>query len=366
MCELAAALDDRGRKPLLEDITATEGESQPALPNKHMQIATRPLTNMVLLFSKGSHAVAEELLADVRGRVLGECVTPILDQKIVNNLVHTFNMVQADFCDLIFAGEAPSHRDPNLDVNGFYNRNISILRAVADRLGVPVNKMYRGMHEKLLALPATWCFDMPGHGKGTCDGLGAGIKKMLGNSMCGLEDVHSPSECVQHLCRVTKSKPLCGKYATFCEYRFLEVKGKNPFPPLPPTSTVVDCTKYFAWQSINKKGNVQRRQYPCWCQWSTSPDPIYKRCKNVPFCGNWEDVTIPLQQTLSSTDIDSVVFGVLCWSRNAKNPPPPTPPTSSSRVINGCKQGNTCECLATWNEWMKNFSFVGCQANSFS
>ena len=58
-----------------------------------MQIATRALTNFVLLFSKGSHAVAEELLAVVRGRVLGECVTPKLHEKIVNNLVHTFSMV---------------------------------------------------------------------------------------------------------------------------------------------------------------------------------------------------------------------------------------------------------------------------------
>ena len=145
------------------------------------------------------------------------------------------------------------------------------------------------MHEKLLALPASWCFDMPGHGKVTCDGLGAGMKKMLGNWMSGLEGVPSPSECVQHLCRVTKSKPLRGKYATFCEYRFLEVKGKNPFPPLPPTSTVVDCTKYFASQSINKIGKVQRRRYPCWYQRCALPDPIYKKCKNVPFCGNEAD-----------------------------------------------------------------------------
>ena len=94
MRELAAALHDWGRRSLLEDITATEGESQPALPDKHLHIATRALTNLVLLFSKGSHAVVEELLAAVRGRVLGECVTPKLDQEIVNNLVHTFSMVQ--------------------------------------------------------------------------------------------------------------------------------------------------------------------------------------------------------------------------------------------------------------------------------
>ena len=59
MRELAAAHDDRGRRSLLEDSTATEGKSQPALPDKHMQIATRALTNLVLLFLKGSHAVAE-------------------------------------------------------------------------------------------------------------------------------------------------------------------------------------------------------------------------------------------------------------------------------------------------------------------
>ena len=155
MCDLAASLDDRGRKSLLEDIAATEGESQPALPDKHIQIATRALTNLVLLFSKGSHAVAEELLAAVTGRVLGECVTPKLDQKIVDNLVHTFSTVQTDFgpqtvtlCDVICAAAAPSHRDPKLDVNGFYNKDIDNLRAVADRLGVTVNKMYRGMQRR--------------------------------------------------------------------------------------------------------------------------------------------------------------------------------------------------------------------------
>ena len=39
-------------------------------------------------------------------------------------------------------------------------------------------------------------------------------------------------------------------------------------------------------------------------------------------------------------------------------PPPPHTPTSSSPVINGCKQENTCECLATWNESMKNLTFA--------
>ena len=198
MRDLAASLDDRGRKSLLEDIAATEGESQPALPDRHIQIATRALTNLVLLFSKGSHAVAEELLAAVTGQVLGECVTPKLDQKIVDNLVHTFSMVQTDFgpqavtlCDVICAAAAPSHRDPKLDVNGFYN-----LQYISDRCRAEFSNhnlfYFLSMHEKLLSLPATWCFDMPGHGKGTCDGLGAGIKKMLGNWMCGLEDVPSP------------------------------------------------------------------------------------------------------------------------------------------------------------------------------
>ena len=87
---------------------------------------------------------------------------------------------------------------------------------------------FLSMHEKLLAIPATWCFDMPGHGKGTCDGLGAGIKKMLGNWMCGLEDVPSPSECVQHLCRCDKRQTFAWEVCNFSRIPVFGGQGQKP------------------------------------------------------------------------------------------------------------------------------------------
>ena len=36
-------------------------------------------------------------------------------------------------------------------MNGFYNRDIDNLRAVADRMGVPVNRMYRGMQRRYIS-----------------------------------------------------------------------------------------------------------------------------------------------------------------------------------------------------------------------
>ena len=182
----------------------------------------------------------------------------------MNNLVHTFNMVQTDFgpravtlCDVICAAAAPSHRDPILDVNAFYNRDIDNLRAVADRLGVPVNKMYRGMQRRY-----TW-----------------------------------------------ESGDFGGN---FCYTYHLDYRPTNSRAVTKAEKREIDATY---------RSSTARRILILWFL--------------VCCVGQGMPRTRPLS--------------------------PPTPPTSSSPVIKGCKQENTCECLAPWNETTKNLSFAGCQ-----
>ena len=54
--------------------------------------------------------------------------------------------------------------------------------------------LWRSKHDSKFILPREWFFTEPEHGKSDCDGLGAGIKKMLW-VWCATSETHSPRMC---------------------------------------------------------------------------------------------------------------------------------------------------------------------------
>ena len=59
-----------------------------------------------------------------------------------------------------------------------------------------------------------------GNGKGHCDGIGAGLKRMLGLWAKKRTTIPTVKECVDYLWANTKPKPFCARYAHVTEYRF--------------------------------------------------------------------------------------------------------------------------------------------------
>ena len=144
-------------------------------------------------------------------------------------------------------------------------------------------------HLKTYGVVAEHIFEEPGHGKGDCDALGGGVKRMLGDFFSDCEYLPTPAECVSWLWSKTKGKPVRGKYSKYAEYRFHELKGNPKFCDV-KCDTIKDTKKYFHWKAGTKPGHLLRRKYPCFCPHCMRNSPTL--CTNTSFCGNWEEVPV--------------------------------------------------------------------------
>jgi len=145
-----------------------------------------------------------------------------------------------------------------------------------------------------------WAFDVPGHGKGMCGGIGAAIKLMIENFMIRQEGGYPDVDTIiEYLWRHTKAKPLWGKYAKFKEYRFKELKSTTTAPL--SGSTIPDTKNYYLYRARGKVGELVRRHLACFCSYCVAPTcKATEGCANTPMCGGWEDITIKPPRAKSS------------------------------------------------------------------
>ena len=92
-------------------------------------------------------------------------------------------------------------------------------------------------HETRYGIQGEWIFHVEYHGKAVVDGLGAGIKRLLYRECTTSSKIMSPVEAVQRLQQRTKSRPVCGKFAKFTQYRFTLLE-EDKVKTLPSGATV--------------------------------------------------------------------------------------------------------------------------------
>ena len=92
--ELSDLLDPDTFKTMVEDLRATEGELLPAERSgaeRTAAAAARALSNLLLLWSQGSHTLANTILGTVQRRVLGKDAESV-DSVIVEGMEDRFGV----------------------------------------------------------------------------------------------------------------------------------------------------------------------------------------------------------------------------------------------------------------------------------
>ena len=152
----------------------------------------------------------------------------------------------------------------------------------------------RAMHDHVAThgVPGEWVFDMENHGKDLCDGIGAGIKRMLYNWCLTLRQCPTDAMCIQYLWDHTKGRPIRSeKHAKFKEYRFQLLKGDKAPPP--PTPTVRETKAFYHYRAkVGSPGVLLRRRFPCFCTHCRMEN--YAACQNIGFAGSWEETKIKI------------------------------------------------------------------------
>ena len=137
--------------------------------------------------------------------------------------------------------------------------------------------------KKQFGFEGRWVYTVEGEGKSVCDGLGGGLKRILrGGSVTNA--LETPGACAAWLKTATKNTPVRGKYATYKEYYFQEIR-KESVVSLPRGKTVEDTKLYYEWRGIGH-GKLLRRFLPCFCDACFASK--WHLCPNVDTVGNWE------------------------------------------------------------------------------
>ena len=133
-----------------------------------------------------------------------------------------------------------------------------------------------------------WVFEVPGHGKGPCNGIGASLKRMLGLGAKKRITTPTVKECVDYLWAHTESKPLHGRYAHFTKHKFEMLPSQHLDQP--SQHTIPGTTELFHWKEIGKPGKLLRRKDPCMCDACRNSEPVL--CWKHDFFGKWPEVIV--------------------------------------------------------------------------
>ena len=96
MRELSDLLDPNMFKTMIDDLRATEGEPLPAEcsgAEGSAGAAARALSNLLLLWSQGSHTLANTILGTCQRRVLGKDPESV-DSVIVKGMENTLKLLR--------------------------------------------------------------------------------------------------------------------------------------------------------------------------------------------------------------------------------------------------------------------------------
>ena len=151
--ELSDLLDPDTFKTMVEDLRATEGEVLPAERSgaeRTAAAAALALSNLLLLWSQGSHTLANTILGTVQRRVLGKDAENV-DSVIVEGMEDTLKLLRDNTGpqgvtarEVLLAGCIPKGKDLGDDAPRLVKPkapHTHSLQAVAQRLGVNVDRL---------------------------------------------------------------------------------------------------------------------------------------------------------------------------------------------------------------------------------
>lgn len=158
--ELSDLLDPDTFKTMVEDLRATEGEVLPAERSgaeRTAAAAARALSNLLLLWSQGSHTLANTILGTVQRRVLGKDAESV-DSVIVEGMEDTLKLLRDNTGpqgvtarEVLLAGCIPKGKDLGDDAPRLVKPkapHTHSLQAVAQRLGVNVDRLHAAARRK--------------------------------------------------------------------------------------------------------------------------------------------------------------------------------------------------------------------------